>query len=78
MSNIRIVNLATHTTPAIVEDNRKQWVAYGGDNNYFQYLIDRYNGSATNNAIINGMTAVSYTHLRAHETREDRVWRLVG
>ena len=22
--------------------------------------------------------AVSYTHLRAHETREDRVWRLVG
>ena len=22
-------------------------------------------------------TAVSYTHLRAHETREDRVWRLV-
>ena len=22
--------------------------------------------------------AVSYTHLRAHETREDRVWRGVG
>ena len=22
--------------------------------------------------------AVSYTHLRAHETREDRVWRVVG
>ena len=21
---------------------------------------------------------VSYTHLRAHETREDRVWRLLG
>jgi len=60
MSNIRIVNLASHTTPAVVEDNRKQWVAYGEDNNYFQYLIDRYNGSATNNAIINGMTELMY------------------
>jgi hypothetical protein len=60
MSNIRIVNLATHTTPAVVEDNRKQWVAYGEDNNYFQFLIDRYKGSATNNAIINGMTELIY------------------
>ena len=60
MSNIRIVNLASHTTPQVVEDNRKQWVAYGEDNNYFQYLIDRYNGSATNNAIINGMSELIY------------------
>ena len=60
MSNIRIVNLASHTTPAVIEDNRKEWVAYGEDNNYFQYLIDRYNGSATNNAIINGMTELMY------------------
>jgi hypothetical protein len=60
MSNIRIVNLASHTTPQVIEDNRKEWVAYGEDNNYFQYLIDRYNGSATNNAIINGMTELIY------------------
>jgi hypothetical protein len=60
MSNIRIVNLASHTTPAVVEDNRKEWVAYGEDNNYFQFLIDRYNGSATNNAIINGMAELIY------------------
>jgi hypothetical protein len=44
----------------VIEDNRKEWVAYGEDNNYFQYLIDRYNGSATNNAIINGMTELMY------------------
>jgi len=60
MSNIRIVNLASHTTPQVVEDNRKEWVAYGDDNNYFQFLIDRYNGSATNNAIINGMSELIY------------------
>ena len=60
MSNIRIVNLASNTTPAVIEDNRKEWVAFGEDNNYFQHLIDRYNGSATNNAIINGMTELIY------------------
>ena len=27
---------------------------------YFNYLIDRYNGSATNNAIINGMSELIY------------------
>src|SRR6056300_333691 len=60
MSNIRIVNLASHTTPQVIEDNRKEWVAYGEDNNYFQFLIDRYNGSATNNAIINGMSEMIF------------------
>ena len=60
MSNIKIVNLASHTTPKVVEDTRKDWVEYGEDNNYFQHLIDRYNGSATNNAIINGMVELIY------------------
>ena len=60
MSKIRIVNLASYTTPQAVEDNRKEWVAFGEDNNYYQYLIDRYHGSATNNAIINGVTELIY------------------
>lgn len=60
MSNIRIVNLNSYTTPVVQENNRKQWVEYGGDNNYYQYLIDRYNGSATNNAIINGVCELIY------------------
>lgn len=60
MSNIRIVNLNSYTTPVIQENNRKQWVEYGEDNNYYQYLIDRYNGSATNNAIINGVCELIY------------------
>jgi len=60
MSNIRIVNLNSYTTPVVQENNRKQWVEYGEDNNYYQYLIDRYNGSATNNAIINGVCELIY------------------
>ena len=60
MSNIRIVQLESYTAPVIKEVNNKEWVEYGEDNNYFQYLIDRYNGSATNNAIINGMIEMLY------------------
>ena len=60
MSNIRFVNLSSYTTPQVKEYRDKDWVAYGEDNNYFQYLIDRYNGSATNNAIINGISELIY------------------
>jgi hypothetical protein len=45
----------SYVRPEIKEVANKGWVEYGDDNNYFQYLIDRYNGSPTNNAIINGI-----------------------
>jgi hypothetical protein len=35
-------------------------VEYGDDNNYYQYLIDRRNGSATNNAVITGIVDMIY------------------
>ena len=60
MKDVRIVNLATYSTPKVVEKNNKDWVEYGDDNNYYQYLIDRFNGSATNNAIINGISEMIY------------------
>lgn len=60
MSNIHIVNLSSYTTPEIKEYNNREWVSYGEDNNYFQFLIDRYNGSPTNNAIINGISELIY------------------
>jgi hypothetical protein len=55
MSNIRFVAMNSYVRPEIKEVANKGWVEYGEDNNYFQYLIDRYNGSPTNNAIINGI-----------------------
>ena len=59
-SNIRVVNFSSYTTPVVKEVGNMEWVEYGDDNNYFQYLIDRYNGSATNNAIINGISELVY------------------
>jgi len=54
-NNVNFIQLSSYTSPAISENSRLGWVEYGDDNNYFQYLIDRYNGSPTNNAVISGI-----------------------
>lgn len=59
-SEVSVVALASYSSPKITEVRNKQWVAYGNDNDYFQYLIDRYNGSPSNNAIINGISEMIY------------------
>lgn len=60
MSNVRFMALNSYVKPEVKEVSGKQWIEYGSDNNYFQYLIDRYNGSPTNNAIINGVIDMIY------------------
>lgn len=59
-SEFGFVNLSNYTSPQVKEIKNKEWIAYGDDNNYFQYLIDRYNGSPTNNAAINGISQAIY------------------
>ena len=53
--NNNIIQLSSYTAPVIVENNKNEWVEYGADNNYYQFLIDRYSNSATNNAVINNI-----------------------
>jgi len=60
MENLHIVNLASYNRPQISEDKQREWVNYGDDNNYYQYLIDLYTNSTTNNAIINGIANMIY------------------
>ena len=60
MSNISIVNLSAYTSPVIQENKKNSYIEYGSDNNYFQYLIDRYLYSATNGAIITGVANMIY------------------
>lgn len=60
MSNTHIINLSSYVKPTVVEDKRKDWVAYGDDNDYYSYLIDLYINSTTNNAIINGISNLIY------------------
>ena len=60
MSRIEVLNLSSYTKPEAKEQVNKDFVSYGVDNNYFQYLIDNFNGSPTNNAIINGIVQQIY------------------
>jgi hypothetical protein len=59
-TGIGIVNLATYTSPRIIEVRNQEWVSYGDDNNYFGYIQDRINGSPTNNAIVNGISQMIF------------------
>jgi hypothetical protein len=58
--NIHIINLSSYQTPLIQESKRDNWVEFGSENDYFQYLIDRYTYSTTNNAIINNISRLVY------------------
>ena len=60
MSTIRVVTMSSYTAPVVKEVQNKEWVAYGEGNDYFQHLIDCYNGSPTNNSIINGIVELLY------------------
>ncbi len=46
--------------PQVVESKREDWVTYGESNSYFNFLIDRYKNSTTNNAIINNISRLIY------------------
>lgn len=60
MSEIKIVQLNSYTAPEIKVSKRDNYVTYGSDNSYFTYLIERYTGSPTNNAVINGVSQMVY------------------
>lgn len=60
LPSYHIIQLAGYTSPSIVEQTNKEWVEYGEDNNYFQYLIDLYYSSPTNNACIKGKADMIY------------------
>lgn len=49
-----------YKSPMLKESKKGDWVEFGEDNNYFQYLIDRYNNSTTNNAVINNISKLIY------------------
>lgn len=60
MNNFHVINLAKYEPPQVVESKREDWVTYGESNSYFNFLIDRYKNSTTNNAIINNISRLIY------------------
>ena len=68
MSEFFVTKLAAYTAPEVVELKNKDWVQYGIDNNYFNYIIDVNNNSTTNRAICIGVSNMIYGKgLAAHD-----------
>ena len=58
--NLHIVSLASYNRPKITEDKNRDWVDYGENNDYYQYLIDLYINSTTNHSIISSVSQMIY------------------
>jgi len=59
-TEISVIHLAEFNLPEVTETANKDWIQFGTDNMYPQYLLELYNGSSINNAIIKGVAAMIY------------------
>ena len=59
-SETSFIQLNTYSSPIVKEVDGEAWVSYGEYNDHFQFLIDRFNGSPTNSACINGISQQIY------------------
>ena len=59
-TEISVIHLAEFNLPQVTETTNKDWIQFGTDNMYPQYLLELYNGSSINNAIIKGVSAMIY------------------
>jgi hypothetical protein len=61
MSNdIRLFQFSNYVRPKLEENKSKNWVLNGKNNSFYQYVIDRFNGSPTNAAIIDSYINLIY------------------
>ncbi len=78
--NLLLLELSNYTSPEISENPSKKWIKYGDDNDYFGYLLDRYKGSSTNHALINGISQmiVGEGLESKDETTQEENWEQVN
>lgn len=60
MDKLQIINLSNYIRPEIREVSGKKWVLNGDKNSFYQIIIDAYNGSPTNSAIIDSYSQFIY------------------
>lgn len=59
-SSIEVLQLSNYVRPDVVENTSKDWVLNGKNNSFYQYIIDRQNGSPTNSSINNSYIDLIY------------------
>ncbi len=58
--NLDLIKLSHYNIPHLVEDSRNDWVSFGEDNLYPNYLLDLFLGSAINGALVKSIGAMIY------------------
>ena len=60
MADIKLIQLSNYVRPDVVENTSMDWVLNGRNNSFYQYIIDRHNGSVTNASINNSYIDLIY------------------
>jgi hypothetical protein len=58
--NLNLVKLSHYNIPHLVEKSNQDWVSFGEDNLYPNYLLDLFLGSAINGALVKSIGAMIY------------------
>ncbi len=59
-NNIQVLKFEAYNPPKAVESRQDNWVNFGKKNDYYEFLIERYNNSTTNNQVINNIVKLIY------------------
>ena len=59
-NNNHVIELKAYNPPKAVESRQDKWVKFGEKNDYYDFLIERYNNSTTNNQVINNIVKLIY------------------
>jgi len=75
MSNdVRLLQLSNYARPKLEENKSKNWVLNGKNNSFYQYVIDRFNGSPTNAAIIDSYANLIYGNGLRSRNNNTNAW----
>jgi len=59
-NNNHVIELKAYNPPKAVESRQDNWIKFGEKNDYYDFLIERYNNSTTNNQVINNIVKLIY------------------
>ena len=58
--NLDLIKLSHYNIPHLVEDSKNEWISFGEDNLYPNYLLELFLGSAINGALVKSIGAMIY------------------
>lgn len=59
-NNNHVIELKAYNPPKAIESRQDNWIKFGEKNDYYDFLIERYNNSTTNNQVINNIVKLIY------------------